>query len=103
MSQQHATQLSDPRPICLLAAISLTNVISFQLIEGSVDAVIFENYIHDTLLAIRTDAETRNRHVILIIDNVQLHKADSIKATAKRFNSSVLFLPQYSPFLAGVE
>jgi hypothetical protein len=47
----------------LLAAISQQEVMAVQLIEGGVDASVFENFIYELLLKIRDDRTNDRRPV----------------------------------------
>jgi hypothetical protein len=46
---------SQPYSMSLLAAISQQEVMAIQLIEGGVDASVFENFLYEFLLKIRAD------------------------------------------------
>lgn len=58
----------------LLAAITQTEVLSCQMLEGGVDSTVFENFVYRTLYSIRTNPETRDKHVMVFMDNAVIHK-----------------------------
>ena len=58
----------------LLASITNDKVLSAQLIEGGVDAPIFENFLFKTLHRLRTDKQTSGSHIVILMDNASIHK-----------------------------
>ena len=89
--------------LCLITAISLQRVVSFQLLEGSVDQVIFEQFLFYTVKALRARRDCQGKTIVIQLDNARVHKTPSVLATAKRLGVVVLFSCPYSPFYAGVE
>jgi len=65
---------SQPYSMSLLAAISQQDVMAIQLIEGGVDASVFENFLYELLLKIRADRTNDKRPVVLFIDNATIHR-----------------------------
>lgn len=76
---------------------------SSQVIEGGVDSVLFENFIYHTLRSVRTDPETKDREVVLLMDNAVIHKHQSVLETALKLKVNVLFNAEYSPWLNPIE
>ena len=66
-------------------------VLSSQVLEGGVDAVIFENFLYHTLRAIRTDSKLSSKKVILFMDNAVIHSHSEVLETARKFKVNVLF------------
>lgn len=89
--------------LSLLAAVAQDRLISSQIIEGGVDAVLFENFIYHSLRSIRSDPELAAREVILLMDNAVIHKHQSVLETALKFRVNVLFNAEYSPWLNPIE
>jgi hypothetical protein len=58
----------------LLAAISKQEVVAIQLVEGGVDASVFENFIYELVLKVRADRDNDKRPVVLLMDNATIHR-----------------------------
>ena len=58
----------------LLAAMSTDCVVSTQLVEGGVDAIIFENFIYETFSKLRSNSATKDRPIVLLMDNATIHR-----------------------------
>ena len=67
------------------------------------DAMLFENFLFNMLLSIRQNPSTMNKKVVIMLDNVSLHRHESVKKTAIRFGATLLFNCAYSPFLNPIE
>ena len=65
---------SQPYSMSLLAAITQQEVMAIQLIEGGVDASVFENFIYELLLKVRGDRSNDRRPVVLFMDNATIHR-----------------------------
>ena len=74
-----------------------------QVVEGSVDSVLFENFVYQTLLSVRKDKDTAAREVVLFLDNAVIHRHSSVLETARKFKVNVLFNAEYSPWLNPIE
>ena len=74
-----------------------------QIIEGSVDSVLFENFVYQMLLSVRKDRTTADKEVVLFLDNAVIHRHSSILETARKFKVNVMFNAEYSPWLNPVE
>jgi len=68
-----------------------------------VSSVVFENFVYHTLRHLRTDVETREKDIILLMDNAVIHKHSMVLETARKFKVNVLFNAEYSPWLNPVE
>ena len=68
----------------LISAISQEEVIANQIIEGGVDATVFENFVHKVLTHVRESPKYRGRRIVILMDNAtihhHLHVIDSILA-----------------------
>ena len=80
----------------LLAAMSQDRVWATQIIEGGVDSVLFENFLYQTLRAVRTDEKHKTKKVILFMDNAVIHSHSEVLETARKMKVNVLFNAQYS-------
>jgi transposase len=81
----------------LLAAISQQEVMAIQLIEGGVDASVFENFIYELLLKIRGDRGNDKLPVVLFMDNATIHRQSLVIKTVLGMRVFLLYTPQYSP------
>ena len=59
--------------LSLLSAISKESLLANQLIEGGVDATIFENFLYRLLVHVRERPEFAGRQVVLLMDNASIH------------------------------
>lgn len=78
-------------------------MIAAQVTEGGTDAVVFENFIFRVLHKLRVDRDTKNKQIVLLMDNATIHKHECVYATARKFKANVLLNAQYSPWLNPVE
>jgi transposase len=65
--------------------------------------VIFENFVYDSLMHIRSDAAYEDATVVLFMDNAVIHKHSAVLETARKFKVNVLFNAEYSPWLNPIE
>lgn len=86
-----------------IAAISQAKVISTQILEGGVSSVVFENFVYHTLRHLRTSRDTKDKDIVLLMDNAVIHKHSIVLETARKFRVNVLFNAEYSPWLNPVE
>ena len=89
--------------LSLLSAISKESLLANQLIEGGVDATIFENFLYRLLVHVRESPEFAGRQVVLLMDNASIHHHRRVVDTVLGMKVILLFNPQYSPFLNPVE
>ena len=87
----------------MISAISQDHVVANQIVEGSVDSMLFENFIYKTLLHLRKNKATAAKQIVLFLDNAVIHKHSSVLETARKFKVNVLFNAEYSPWLNPVE
>jgi len=92
-----------PFSISTIAAMTFDKVVSMQLVEGGIDSVIFENFLYYTLKKIRNDPLTRDKQVVILLDNATIHKVSSVYETARKMNASIIMNAEYSPFLNPIE
>ena len=89
--------------LCLTVAISQDRVVSFQIIEGTMCAVLFENFLYQTVTALRKCASSRGKLLVIQLDNAVIHKTPAVMQAARRLGVVLLFGCPYSPFYASVE
>lgn len=103
LERQHVPTGVQPYSMSLLAAISQQDVMAIQLIEGGVDASVFENFIYELLLRVRGDKKYDGRPVILFMDNATIHRQPIVIKTVLGMRVFLLYTPQYSPKMNPVE
>jgi transposase len=67
------------------------------MIEGAMDTATFECYISEQL------GPTLRPGQVVVLDNVSVHKAESIRHALEARHCQLLFLPPYSPDLTPIE
>ena len=87
----------------MIAAMSQEKVVASQVIEGGVDANVFENFLYELLKSLRNNEETKSRDILIFMDNATIHHHQMVLRTAQRFKVHVLFNAEYSPQLNPIE
>ena len=87
----------------MLSAFTFNSIVSTQIIEGGIDAVLMDNFLHQTLTAVRSNPLYANRHILLFMDNAAVHHHSTIKETIRKFRVNLLFNCAYSPHLNPIE
>ena len=86
-----------PYSLSLLAGITEGKVLGIQLVEGGVDASVFDNFIYELLHIIRRDRRYDDRVVVLFMDNATIHRQEIVTITVLGMKVFLLYTPQYSP------
>lgn len=81
----------------LVAALTPDGLHAPWTIEGAMDTPAFECYARDVL------GPTRRPGQVVILDNLSVHKAPSIRAAIEARACELLFLPPYSPDCTPIE
>jgi transposase len=81
----------------LVAALTPDGLHVPWLIEGAMDSVTFEWYITEQL------APTLRPGQVIVLDNLSVHKAASIRLASEARHCQLLFLPPYSPDFTPIE
>jgi hypothetical protein len=102
-AKRKSDNIRQPYSVSLLAAVSQDQVVATQLVEGSVDASVFESFIFSIMKSIRENPLTEGRKVVLLLDNATIHRHKLVLESAVAMRALVLFNPQYSPFMNPVE
>ena len=79
------------------------NVVSMQVVEGGTDAVLFENFLFTTLDSLRRSPSTKDKHIVILMDNATIHKTSIVYQAALKMKATVLLNAQYSPWLNPIE
>ena len=81
----------------LVAALAPDGLHEPWMIEGAMDTATFEWYISERL------APRLRPGQVLVLDNVSVHKAASIRQVIEARHCTLLFLPPYSPDFTPIE
>lgn len=81
----------------LVAALTPAGLQAPWTIEGAIDTAAFERYITEVL------GPTLRPGQVVVLDNLSVHKAASIREAIEAVHCEVLFLPAYSPDCTPIE
>ena len=81
----------------LVAALTPDGLHAPWTIEGAMDTAAFERYVEEVL------GPTLRPGQIVVLDNLSVHKAESIRQAIERRGCTLLFLPPYSPDYTPIE
>ena len=83
--------------VSLIGALSLDGLIASMTLSGSVDTAVFLSYVNEVLVPqLWTGA-------IVVMDNLKVHHAHSVRCAIEAVGAQVVFLPPYSPDLSPIE
>jgi transposase len=81
----------------MISAVRLTGACASVMVDGPVDADVFRAYVQWSLAPALNDGD------IVIMDNLQSHKAAGVKEMIEAAGATVQYLPPYSPDLNPIE
>ena len=73
------------------------------MVEGGVDASVFEHFIKELLKSLRDRGAFDGPGVVLLLDNARIHHHSLVLEAARAQGVHVLFNAEYSPWLNPVE
>jgi hypothetical protein len=79
----------------MLASLTTDGVLTTRVVEGGVDACVFEHYFLETWAEACKYKE--ERRVVFFMDNATIHKAKHIRQTLEQCGEVVLYNTQYTP------
>ena len=83
--------------VSLIGALSFEGLIASMTLNGSVDTAAFLSYVNEVL------APQLWEGAIVVIDNLKVHHAHSVRCAIAAVGARVVFLPPYSPDLSPIE
>jgi transposase len=83
--------------VILLTALSLAGIGESLIVDGAVNAELFEKYIEHILLPSLQPGQ------IVVMDNARIHKGKRVQQLIEERGCQVLFLPAYSPDFSPIE
>jgi transposase len=81
----------------MISALGLRGLLATMTLEGAVDTLAFSAYINEVLAA------ELYRGDVIILDNLNVHKASQIKQVAAARGARVIWLASYSPDMSPIE
>jgi len=82
--------------VSLIGALSLDGLVASMTINGSVDTTVFLSYVNQVL------APQLWTGALVVMDNLKVHHADSVRCAIEAVGARVVFLPPYSPDLSPI-
>ena len=86
----------------LLAAISSSRQLYYQVLEGSYNSILFTRFILD-LVSHRNKNGCHPSHSLILFDNFPAHKGKFLRKVATESHIPILFTPSYSCVMAPIE
>lgn len=83
--------------VSLIGALSLDGLIAAMTLESSVDTSAFLRYVCDVLIPQLWVG------AVVVMDNLKVHHAHSVRCAIEAVGARVVFLPPYSPDLSPIE
>lgn len=83
--------------ITLIAGLRLDGMTAPLVIDGSVNANVFEAYVQQILVP------TLRVGDVVIVDNLSCHKTEPVRQAIEQAGARLLFLPAYSPDFSPIE
>ena len=103
ISKQSKIRHQESYSVSLISAITQDEVLANQLVEGGVDASVFEHFIFRTLEYVRGQPRFAGRRVVILMDNATIHKHPVVIDCVLAMKAVLLFNPEYSPHLNPIE
>ena len=89
------------RNISVVAALSHTGVVHYEILNGNGNAERFAHFIDD--LAHARDIGGYSNETIIVMDNVAFHRSPIVREIIELRGFQTCYLPPYSPFLNPIE
>jgi len=96
-SPQSFKFLSRLKRLSAIAAITISELLCYELHEENVDGDTFYLFIQRTLLPNLLPFNGHNRNSVVVMDNCSIHHIQPVKELAKQLGIVLLYLPPYSP------
>ena len=83
--------------VTMLGALGIQGLDAVMTVDGATDAEVFRTYVKQVLGPTLTPGD------IVVMDNLQAHKAVGVQQALARRGARLLYLPPYSPDLSPIE
>lgn len=80
-----------------VGALSLRGMVASMTVQGAVDTIAFNTYVREILAPCLCPGD------IVILDNLNVHKASDLEAEVAQRGARVIWLPPYSPDYSPIE
>jgi len=80
-----------------IGALSLSGLVASMTVQGAIDTLAFDSYVRQIL------APCLRAGDIVVLDNLNVHKASEIEEEVARRGGRVVWLPPYSPDYSPIE
>jgi len=80
-----------------IGALSLRGIVAAVTVDAPTDAEIFRMFVTESLLPVLRPGN------IVVMDNLQPHKASGVREAIESVHASLLYLPPYSPDFNPIE
>ena len=81
----------------MIGAMTITGVRAAVTVDAPTDGAIFRNFITDALVPTLVPGD------VVVMDNLQAHKAAGIKEAIEAAGARLMYLPPYSPDYSPIE
>jgi transposase len=81
----------------MISALALRGLLATMTLEGAVDTLAFDAYVNEVL------APVLKRGDVVILDNLNVHKASQVEEVASARGARVIWLAPYSPDMSPIE
>lgn len=89
--------------ISLLMAVSNQRVEAYTIIENGINQIVFANFIIHLVENIKAKNESAVNNIILLLDNLLVHKTPLVKTVVLKMGIKVIFNAPYSPEMNFIE
>ena len=83
--------------------MSMKGVNDVYITKGTVDGVVFIEFVETQLLPILNPFNGLNPHSVVVMDNASIHHIDEVFAAILATGELLRFLPPYSPDMNPIE
>lgn len=81
----------------LLSSMTFSGMGPSMVVEGGTDGAVFEGYLRELLVPALREGE------VVVMDNLSVHKSETVRELIEEAGAQVLYLPPYSPDFNPIE
>jgi len=83
--------------VTMIGAMALSGVLTSVLLDGGTNTQVFLSFVEQCLLPVLWEG------AIVVMDNLNVHKQEAVRALVESVKATVVFLPTYSPDFNPIE
>lgn len=83
--------------VTMIGAMALSGVLTSVLLDGGTNTQVFLSFVDQCLLPVLWEG------AIVVMDNLNVHKQEAVRALIESVKATVIFLPTYSPDFNPIE